>query len=154
MQLRHFILSAAVGVSMLAGCKPDNQSSNGARPDAADTAPAPVPDPNPVDATGVIEQGNMGSPEKGALVDTRALAGRFSDDNSVLELLPDGTYVQTLQVAGSAVAAGGTWSAIGPAALLLDPSSKSAEDAVFFVASDNELNSEDGKLTFRRVVAP
>jgi len=150
------LFAVAIGLATLVSCKPDDRSTDGARAaKATGTAVPPAPRTNPVDATGMIEPSRAAnSPNQTALADTKALAGRFSDGASVLELNADGTYVQTLQVAGSALTASGTWSAIGPAALLLDPGSKSAEDAVFFVATNDELNSENGTLTFRRISPP
>ena len=150
------LLSLTLALTLLSGCKVE-QATPEADPQAgleaeAQTLPAPLSEGNPVDATSVIDHGAASSPA-GAL-DTKALAGRFSDGKSLLELGADGTYVQTLDIDGASLEATGTWSAIGPAALLLDPSSKSAEDAVFLVASSDELNSEDGSLTFRRIAAP
>ncbi len=152
------LLTLALALPLLAGCRME-QATPEADP-LADTEartealPPLLPDPNPIDATSVIDHGSAGdaSAQAGAL-DTKALAGRFSDGNSLLELRSDGTYVQTLTIEGAALNATGTWSAIGPAALLLDPGSKSAADAVFLVSSNDELNSEDGAQTFRRIAA-
>lgn len=152
------LLSFTLTLSILAGCRME-QATPEADPPAdieagAEALPPPLPDPHPIDATSVIDHGAAGdaSGQAGTL-DTKALAGRFSDGNSMLELRPDGTYVQTLTIDGASLDATGTWSAIGPAALLLDPNSKSAEDAVFMVASSDQLTSEDGALTFRRIAA-
>ena len=87
-----------------------------------------------------------------AKLDAKALAGRFGDGESVLELGADGTYVQTLQAGGNAISTDGTWNAVGGDGLLLDPNSKSAEDVHFQVVSNDELRSDDGSRTFRRVV--
>lgn len=153
------LLSLTLALTLLAGCKPERVAPEADpladRDERQDALPRPVPEQGRVDATSVVDHGAAGdgAAPAGAL-DTKALAGRFSDGSSLLELRADGTYVQTLAIDGTSLDATGTWSAIGPAALLLDPSSKSAEDAVFLVASSDELNSEDGSLTFRRVAAP
>jgi hypothetical protein len=152
------LLSLSLTLTLLAGCRVE-QAATEAEPLAdteaeAEVLPPPLPEPNPIDATSVIDHGSAGdAPAQAGALDTKALAGRFSDGNSLLELRSDGTYVQTLTIEGTGLNATGTWSAIGPAALLLDPSSKSAADAVFLVASNDELESEDGTLTFRRVAA-
>lgn len=153
------LLSLTFALALLAGCNIE-QATPEADP-LADTEPEtevlppPLPGSNPIDATSVIDHGAAGdAAAQSGKLDTKALAGHFSDGDTLLELREDGTYVQTLKIDGAALEATGTWSAIGPAALLLDPSSKSAEDAVFLVASNDELNSEDGDLTFRRIAAP
>lgn len=161
MNPRSFPCILLLALALVGGCRRDDASSRtdpaleakideefAALPEAADPA-------LPVDATSVVEHGaSGGASSQGGALDTKALAGKFSDGQSMLELRSDGSYVQTLKMQGAALDATGTWAAIGPAALLLDPSSKSAEDAVFLVASSDELNSEDGALTFRRVAAP
>ncbi len=156
---RPLLLCVTLALSLIGGCTVE-QSTSEVDPvaDSRNEAPAPPrsqPDPLPVDAISVIDHGSAGdaSAQAGAL-DTKALAGRFSDGSSLLELRPDGTYVQTLTIEGTPLKASGTWSAAGPAALLLDPDSKSAEDTEFMVASNDELNSEDGTLVFRRIAAP
>jgi len=151
------LVTLALTLTTLAGCRME-QATPEPNPPAdtvRDAAALPVPLPDPVDATSVIDHDAAGdaSAQPGAL-DTRALAGRFSDGASLLELRADGTYVQTLTIEGVPLNAPGTWSASGPAALLLDPDSKSAEDAMFLVVSNDELTSEDGALTFRRTAVP
>lgn len=162
MNRSHFFCIPLLSLALLGGCKKD--AANAELDPALEAkieqemdalAPAVEPTENPVDAISVVDHGASASASaQGGALDTKALAGRFSDGQSMLELRSDGSYVQTLTVEGTALDATGTWSAIGPAALLLDPSSKSAADAVFLVASSDELNSEDGTLTFRRVAAP
>ena len=159
MNARIPVLALTLALTLLAGCKVDQATPEADPPAGTEAELTELPDSRPeglpVDAISVIDHGATGdaSSQAGAL-DTKALAGRFSDGSSLLELRADGTYVQTLTIDGASLDATGTWSAIGPAALLLDPSSKAAEDAVFLVASSDELNSEDGSLTFRRVAAP
>lgn len=128
-----------------AGCKP-------ATPDPLpEPAPAPETMPaetgNPVDATAVVE--NTPASDSAA-VDSKALVGTFSDGESILELRANGSYLQTLQVSGSAITADGSWSAASSTELLLDPNSKSAEDARFVIVSADELRAADGSRTFRR----
>lgn len=117
---------------------------------AADAAAMPATEANPVDATAVVEH-TPAVDTAGATLDSKALAGKFGDGESVLELRADGSYVQTLLVGGSSVSTDGTWSASGDDALLLDPSSKSAQDAQFVIVSNDELRTGDGAHTFRRV---
>ena len=131
----------------LAACKPATEATPGT-PRAATTAPEALP----VDATSVIDNSpSVGS--TGDALDTKALAGKFGDGESVLELRADGSYVQTLQAGGNAIAVDGSWSALEGSSLLLDPSSKSAEDVRFQVVSNDELRGADGTRTFRRVAS-
>ncbi len=127
-------------------------------PAAPEAAPQPLPeagsnekaaDSTPsVDASAVVEH----TPAAGiAVADTKALAGKYGDGESVLELRADGSYLQTLQVGGSSITADGSWSASGEKALLLDPSSKAAEDARFDIVSNDELRAADGARTFKRI---
>lgn len=110
--------------------------------------PAAAPGANPVDATSVVD--NTPAAEA-ATVDSKAIAGSFSDGESVLELRADGSYVQTLNAAGSSISSDGTWSGKGSKGLLLDPSSKSAEDVSFEIVSNDELRTDKGTRIFRRV---
>ena len=87
------------------------------------------------------------------MLDTKALAGKFGDGESVLELRTDGSYVQTLQAGGNAISTDGNWTAVDGDGLLLDPNSKSADDVRFQVVSNDELRSGDGTRTFRRVAS-
>ena len=63
----------------------------------------------------------------------------------------DGSYVQTLNAAGVAVSSDGTWSGHGGNGLLLDPSSKSADDVSFEIVSNDELRTDKGTRVFKRV---
>ena len=115
--------------------------------------PAPAttaaPEANPVDATAVVD--NTPAAEAAA-VDSKAIAGNFSDGESVLELRADGSYVQTLNVGGSAISSDGNWSGVaGGKSLLLDPNSKSAEDVRFDIVSNDELRTDNGMRVFKRV---
>lgn len=116
---------------------------------ATAAAPAAVPEANPVDATSVVD--NTPAAAEAATVDSKAIAGSFSDGESVLELRADGSYVQTLNAAGVAVSSDGTWSGKGGKGLLLDPSSKSAEDVSFEIVSNDELRTDKGTRVFQRV---
>ena len=100
-----------------------------------------------VDATAVVE--NTAASETAGF-DSKALVGTFSDGESTLELRADGSYLQTLQAGGSAITADGSWSAVNTTELLLDPNSKSAEDARFVIVSPDELRAADSSRTFRR----
>jgi hypothetical protein len=116
---------------------------------AAVATPAAAPQANPVDATSVVD--NTPAATEAATVDSKAIAGSFSDGESVLELRADGSYVQTLNAAGVAVSSDGTWSGHGGNGLLLDPSSKSAEDVSFEIVSNDELRTDKGTRVFKRV---
>ena len=132
----------ALSLFALAACKREAPVAP-----ATDATPAATA-ANPVDATSVVD--NTAAPVA-ATLDTKALAGQFGNGESVLELRADGTYLQTLWVAGSEITADGSWSPRGEKALLLDPNSKSAEDTEFQVVSTDELRSSDGKHVFRRI---
>jgi hypothetical protein len=145
MKAFHRVVLLTITLIAFAGCKPA----------APDPLPAPVPEAatapaeadNAVDATAVIEN----TPASGSTVfDSKALAGNFSDGESNLELRADGSYLQTLKAGGSTITADGSWSAVNTTELLLDPNSKSAEDARFVIASPDELRASDGSRTFRR----
>ena len=138
----------AIALTLAVACK--REAPVIAPEPAADTAAAPVAEANPVDATAVVEN-TPAADAVGAELDSKALAGKFGDGESVLELRADGSYVQTLQAGGSSVSTDGTWSASGDNALLLDPNSKSAQDAQFVVVSNDELSTDDGARTFRRI---
>ncbi|HEX7801915.1 MAG TPA: hypothetical protein VF471_04070 [Pseudoxanthomonas sp.] len=117
---------------------------------AAVTTPTAAPEANPVDATSVVD--NTPAATEAATVDSKAIAGNFSDGESVLELRADGSYVQTLNVGGSAISSDGNWSgAAGGKGLLLDPNSKSAEDVRFDIVSNDELRTDNGTRVFKRV---
>ena len=145
---RNLILLTLVAVLGTA-CKRDEPASPLTEP-AADAAPAPVAEANPIDAIAVVEN-TPASDAVASGIDSKALAGKFSDGESVLELKADGSYVQTLQAGGSTVSTDGSWSTSGTDSLLLDPNSKSAEDAAFVVVSNDELSTDNGARSFRRV---
>ena len=146
MKIPHRFFLLTIALLAFAGCKP--------------AAPEPLPEPateatdmtpaeteSAVDATAVVEN----TPASDSMtVDSKALAGTFSDGESNLELRADGSYLQTLQAGGSAITADGSWSAVNSTELLLDPNSKSAEDARFVIVSADELRAADGSRTFRR----
>lgn len=140
------ILGACVVVLAIAtACKREPEAAPETKPTATTAA-------NPVDATSVVD--NTPAPDAtSASLDTKALAGKFGDGESVLELRADGVYVQTLQAGGNAISTDGSWSAMDADGLLLDPNSKSAEDVRFQVVSNDELRSGDGSRTFRRVAS-
>lgn len=138
----------AVSLSVAVACKREVPAT--AVEPTADAAPAPVAEANPIDATAVVEN-TAASDAVASGIDSKALAGKFSDGESVLELKVDGSYVQTLQAGGSAVSTDGSWSTSGTDSLLLDPNSKSAEDAAFVVVSNDELSTDGGTRSFRRV---
>jgi hypothetical protein len=111
--------------------------------------PTAATEANPVDATSVVD--NTPAVAEAATVDSKAIAGSFSDGESILELRADGSYVQTLNAAGNSISSDGTWSGKGSNSLLLDPSSKSAEDVSFEIVSNDELRTDKGTRVFRRV---
>ena len=117
-------------------------------PQPASAAPAAAPEANPVDATSVVDNTPAAD---AATVDSKAIAGSFSDGESVLELRADGSYVQTLNAGGGSISSDGTWSGQGGKGLLLDPSSKSAEDVSFDIVSNDELRTDNGTRIFKRV---
>lgn len=138
--------TCAVVLAVATACKREPEAT----PEAAPVAATTTPETNPVDATAAVEN----TPAKdaaGTTLDTKALAGRFGDGESVLELRADGSYVQTLQAGGNAISTDGSWSAVDNDGLLLDPNSKSAADVRFQVVSNDELHNGDGTRTFRRV---
>ena len=140
------ILGACVVVLAIAtACKREPEAT----PQTAPTA-TPAPETNPVDVTSAVEN-TPAADAADTTLDTKALAGRFGDGESVLELRTDGSYVQTLQAGGNAISTDGNWSTVDSDGLLLDPNSKSAEDVRFQVVSNDELRSGDGTRTFRRV---
>lgn len=123
-------------------CKPQPS------PEPAATAPATEATPAAPPAGGVGQP--MALPEAPTTLDTAALVGRFGDGDTVLELQADGSYVQTLNVAGSAMQADGHWGADGDNAILLDPNSKEAADTRFEVVSNDLLRGSDGR-EFKRI---
>ncbi|SDQ39579.1 hypothetical protein [Pseudoxanthomonas sp. CF125] len=143
---RTFCLLALTVASAVA-CKREDPVA--APQPAAVATPAGAPEANPVDATSVVD--NTPAATEAATVDSKAIAGSFSDGESVLELRADGSYVQTLNAAGVAVSSDGAWSGHGGNGLLLDPSSKSAEDVSFEIVSNDELRTDKGTRVFKRV---
>ncbi|MEO8365347.1 MAG: hypothetical protein ABI538_03980 [Pseudoxanthomonas sp.] len=137
--------TCAVILAVATSCKREPEATPGSAPVAATATPAV----NPVDATAAVD--NTPAADGAAKLDTKALAGRFDDGESVLELRANGSYVQTLQAGGNAISTDGSWSAVDGDGLLLDPNSKSAEDVRFQVVSKDELRNGDGNRTFRRI---
>ena len=138
--------ACAVVLALATACKREPVAT----PEVAPAPAAATPETNPVDATAAVE--NTPAPDAAATrLDTKALAGRFDDGESVLELRADGSYVQTLQAGGNAISTDGSWSVLDNDGLLLDPNSKSAADVRFQVVSNDELRSGDGSHSFRRV---
>ena len=138
--------ACAVVLAIAIACKREPEAILETTP----TTTTATPETNPVDATAAVDN----TPAVDATVatlDTKALAGKFSDSESVLELRADGSYVQTLQAGGNAISTDGSWSVLDNDGLLLDPNSKSAADVRFQVVSNDELRSGDGSHSFRRV---
>lgn len=147
MKTSHRLVLLTIALLAFAGCKPSApEPLPEPATDATDMTPAATD--SAVDATTVVE--NTPASETAAF-DSKALAGTFGDGESTLELRADGSYLQTLQAGGSAITADGSWSAVNSTELLLDPNSKSAEDARFVIVSADELRATDGSRTFRRV---
>lgn len=141
------ILGACAVVLVIAtACKREPEAT----PEVATGPAIAAPAANPVDATAAVDN-TAAVDATVATLDTKALAGRFGDGESVLELRADGSYVQTLQAGGNPISTDGSWSAADGDGVLLDPNSKSAEDVRFQVVSNDELRSGDGTRTFRRI---
>jgi len=137
----------ALTVASAVACKREEPV---AAPQPASVAtPAAAPEANPVDATSVVN--NTPAAAEAATVDSKAIAGSFSDGESVLELRANGSYVQTLNAGGGSISSEGTWSGQGGKGLLLDPSSKSAEDVSFDIVSNDELRTDNGMRVFKRI---
>lgn len=124
-----------------------------AQPAAATAAEDKTAAPAGTDVVSVVDNTPMAHVDaaSGATLDGKALAGKFSDGESVLELRADGVYAQTLQVAGNAIGSDGHWAPDGEHAIKLDPNSKQAEDVRFDVVSADLLKGADGR-EFKRVV--
>jgi len=140
------LILLALAVTLATACKREEPAAP-AEPAATPTA-APASTANPVDATSVVDNTSAAG---AAAVDGKAIAGNFSDGESVLELRADGSYLQTLNAGGGSISSDGTWSATGSKDLLLDPSSKSAQDVSFEIVSNDELRTDNGARVFRRV---
>ena len=138
------LILLALAATLVTACKREEPAAPAEPAATATTAPA-----NPVDATSVVE--NTPAAADANALDSKAIAGSFSDGDSVLELRADGSYVQTLKAGGGSISSDGTWSAKGANGLLLDPNSKSAEDVGFEILSNDELRTDDGARIFRRV---
>ena len=138
--------ACAVVLALATACKREPEATPAVAPATATAAP----ETNPVDAIAAVDN-TPAADATVATLDTKALAGKFGDGESVLELRADGSYVQTLLVGGNAISTDGNWSAVDGDGLLLDPNSKSAEDVRFQVVSNDELRSGNGARTFRRV---
>ena len=137
----------ALSVTLATACKREEPAAP-AEPAAASTT-VPANTSNPVDATSVVD--NTPAAADASTVDSKAIAGSFSDGESVLELRADGSYVQTLNAGGGSISSDGTWSGTGSESLLLDPNSKSAKDVAFEIVSNDELRTDNGARVFRRV---
>ena len=141
------LILLALSVTLATACKREEPAAP-AEPAAASTT-VPANTSNPVDATSVVD--NTPAAADAAAVDSKAIAGSFSDGESVLELRADGSYVQTLNAGGGSISSDGTWSGTGSKSLLLDPNSKSAKDVAFEIVSTDELRTDNGARVFRRV---
>lgn len=137
----------AVTLALAIACKREEPAA-APQPESV-AAPTATPEANAVDATSVVD--NTPAATDTAAVDSKAIAGSFSDGESVLELRADGSYVQTLNAGGGSISSDGTWSGTGSKSLLLDPNSKSAKDVAFEIVSNDELRTDNGARVFRRV---
>jgi hypothetical protein len=146
MKTIHIVGACAVVLAIATACKREPEATPAP---ATPTATADAAGNLPVDATAAVDNTAATDTAVSAL-DTKALAGRFGDGESVLELRADGSYVQTLQAGDDAISTDGSWSTVDDG-LLLDPNSKSAADVRFQVVSNDELRNDDGTRTFRRV---
>lgn len=124
-------------VAAMSACKP-----------AQTPAPTTTPEPK---AAAAVESDVEPAADTGDGGDTLTLAGRFQDGESILELAADGRYVQTLQVAGAAISAAGTWQPAGAGAIILSPDGNPQAHVGFDVISADELRAQDGSRSFRRI---
>ena len=141
------LILLALFVTLATACKREEPAAP-AEPAATSTT-APANTSKPVDASSVVD--NTPAAADAAAVDSKAIAGSFSDGESVLELRADGSYVQTLNAGGGSISSDGTWSGTDSKSLLLDPNSKSAKDVAFEIVSNDELRTDNGARVFRRV---
>jgi hypothetical protein len=148
--LRLSLLSAAV--LALAACKP-TQSPQASTPPQTDAVATSAPAAPGTDATSAVDQAPAAevTDKAGVVIDSKALAGEFEGNASKLVIEADGAYIQTLSAGGAQLSSSGTWSAAGPGVLLLDPQDKAAQDVRFDVVSADELHSQDGTYTFKRM---
>ena len=148
------LLAAAIA---LAGCKPSTDAT--APADAATPAPAvapavdePAADEHPTDVLREVD--NAPAPEG---LDVRAFAGSFEGTlpcadcpgiDSTLELNADGSYAlhdAYRESDGATNDVTGTWTVEEAGKRIrLDPNSKEAQDRLYEVASDDELQMLDG----------
>ena len=132
---------ACLTVFAVAACKPE-------APTAAEAAPAPV-DVTPTDE-------NLSSDNPG--FDMKGFAGTFSGTlpcadcpgiDTTLALNPDGTYEinQTYQDSdGAAIRMDGTWTVeADDRQIRLDPNSKSEQDSLFAITSQQEITQLDSE---------
>ena len=113
-------------------------------PPAVTVAEAPVA-PMTTMATGVSD---APAPGEHTTFDAKAFAGEFADGNFTLRLAADGTYTLSTPAADNAP---GTWT-LEPDArhIRLDPESKSEDDRVYELVSDDELRAAKGTQTLHR----
>ena len=160
MRMRFLLLALPFALAV-AACKPQAQPATApaastpqpvAEAAAEAKAPAPASAPAGTDVISVVDNTPPAkvATASGATLDGKSLAGKFSDGESVLELRPDGGYVQTLQLAGSTIDSDGHWAPDGKHAIKLDPNSKQAEDVRFDVVSADTLKDAGGR-EFKRV---
>jgi hypothetical protein len=144
--MKRRILLALPFALAVAACKPQQAAA----PAQDESSPAYAASANAAAATGAAAKARIEA-ESGAGMAVAALAGRFGDGESVLELRADGSYVQTLDIGGASISSDGRWAPDGAHAILLDPSSKEAADARFEVVSADVLRGADGKREFKRI---
>lgn len=144
---RKLLLLAIASTLAIAACKPQAPAEPAAPAAPAEQAAAPAP-PAPV----AVES----APAKTAAdlpFDVKGFAGTFSGDGRKITLNADGTY----QLQGPGFEGDGTWTAEeGDTRIRLDPNSKSEEDRVYAITSNDQLDAlgADGKPapagTFKR----
>lgn len=144
--LRLPLLAVTVTLA-LAACKPADAPQASTPPQ---TETATTPGTGATSAVGQAPAAEV-TDKAGVVIDAKALAGEFEGNGSTLILEADGAYTQTLNAGGAQLSSSGTWSAAGPGLLLLDPQDKAAQDVRFEVVSADELHSQDGTYTFKRV---
>ena len=137
-------LVSFVAVAALAAC---NRAPTDATPAAPATAAAPAtvaavaPAANATVTHGVAESA---APGEHTTFDAKAFAGEFANANTSITFTADGMYTMTNESLAAKEPSTGTWT-LEPDArhIRLDPDSKSEEDRVFALASNDELRSGD-----------
>ena len=126
---RKLLLLAVVSTLAIAACKPEAPAEPAAPAEqaAAPAAPAPV----------AVESAPASSPAD-VPFDVKGFAGTFSGTDMKVTLNADGTY----KLSANGVEGDGTWTAEEDGKRVrLDPNSKSEEDRLFAITSNDQLDA-------------